>query len=1063
MTLNYKSNMKGLKISVLAILFFVGFGINYVSASHIVGGELNYRCLGKRTFEITLVIYRDCEFGDPRAYFDDPAWIGIYDGRGNLQNSEGIAGAFQLPAPTVTDTLAESINSVCFEQGDPVCVEVGVYIDTVQLTEDPNGYILTYQRCCRNETILNINDPDQTGSNYWCYIPPSAFVEPGERCNSNPKFNEWPPVFICQGQNLDFDHSATDFDGDELVYKLCQPSTALSAEDPKINSVFEFDEPTGLPVPFDLVSYAAGYDVDNMLGGTDDEKLKIDPATGRLTATPPTIGQFVIGVCVEEWRDGEKLSETRRDFQFNVRACGDPPEAVFEAPNPSCESLEVTFTNTGVGNFWGWDFGDGTTSTDQSPTHTFPAPGFYDVRLTAYIDSSCVDNMTQRIYVHNIIAADLLPDAFSKCDQGNTITANTQTDSTYQIDWSYDSGFDPIAGTGATFDLTDLDENATLYIRMQDGNGCEWIDEVDVDVELNVDFNSSNEDDCGTLTVEFGNTGDPGDITWDFGDGTTGNGISITHTYPESGTYTVTMHVVTQFCNGSISKEVTVISDDVIDLDGGGADEMTICEGDDVTLNEGGNPDFDYTWSPADLFDDPNAVTQTVTLNETTTIFVTVSKKGDPNCFYTDTITINVITIDGVNIQDVMNCEGGEVTLNEGGNPDLNYTWSPAELFAGQVNAVSPTINLMGTQTVTVVVENPELEGCTKTFEINVTIEDAFDYVLPEMVVQCGEGDVTIQGTDNEGDLIFTWLTDPVFVGNPLVTSFTRDGFVTVVISKEGSMCPDTQQVEVVIENVDLQIDIEGGNDVVHCPGDDVTLHLVGDIPTTATISWTPPAEGNGTSTTFPLTATNTIAATVTTVNGCEFSTSVEVKVSPYRAVVQGPFCVDMPGATQTYSVTEGATSYTWSSDPPANIDDPNSPTIEVNGINQTTTFKVVVVDEFGCVSEGEITTQFTNDCDGGGDPNCDKPIFVPNVFTPNGDGVNDFLTLAIANSTATLEIFIIYDRWGNEIFSSNSINNVWDGTKDGVKSPQDVYGYYARGLCDGATFIQRGNITLLR
>ncbi len=1061
MTLNYKSKMRDLRI-VLVAMFFLGFGINKSIATHIVGGELNYRCIGTRTFEITLTIYRDCQYGDPRAYFDDPAWIGIYDGLGNLQSSEGIAGAFQLPAPTNTDTLAESINSVCFEQGDPVCVEVGVYKDTVQLTENPNGYILTYQRCCRNETILNINDPDQTGSNYWCYIPASTFNDTPEDCNnSNPVFNEWPPVFICQGQNLDFDHSATDFEGDQLVYKLCQPSSALTADNPKINSVFEFEEPTGLPVPFDLVSYAPGYEVDNMLGGVDDAKLKIDPNTGRLTATPPTIGQFVIGVCVEEWRNGVKLSETRRDFQFNVRACGDPPVAAFEAPNPSCESLEVSFTNNGVGNFWGWDFGDGTTSTEESPTHTFPAPGFYDVHLIAYIDSSCIDNMTQTIYVNNIIAADILPDAFSKCDMGNTITANTQTDSSYTMEWSFDPNFDPVVGTGATFDLTDLDANATLYFRMNDGNGCEWIDEVEINTELNVDFTSSNDEDCGNLTVEFANAGDPGDLTWDFGDGTTGNGISVTHTYASSGTYTVTLDVKTQFCTGTISKEITVISDDVIDLDGLGADELNICEGDVITLNENGNTDFDYDWMPAELFDDPNAVTQTISLSNTTTIFVVISKKGDPECNYTDTITVNVANFD-VNITDITNCQGGELTLNEGGSPDLNYTWSPAELFGGQVNDVSPTITVTGTQTVTVLVENPNLENCSKEYQIQVTVEEPLDYELPEMVVQCGAADVTIQATDNEGNLIFTWLTDPPFTGNPLVTKFDESGFVSVIITRDGGMCPDTQQVEIAIEELDFDIGIEGGDEQVFCPGDNVVLNLIGDIPPTATVSWAEPVTGNDATGSFIIQNSTVVSATVTTANGCEYTVTRPVSASEYRLGLTGPLCIDQPGTLATYTAADGAVSYVWSTEPPVTITDPNATSIEL-AINQNITVRVTAVDEFGCEHNAEIMTQFVADCDGQGPNDCTSPVFVPNVFTPNGDGTNDLLTLGLLASNVTLEIFVIYDRWGNEIFATNSIDRAWDGMKDGEESPQDVYGYYARGVCGDENFIQKGNITVLR
>lgn len=344
-----------------------------------------------------------------------------------------------------------------------------------------------------------------------------------------------------------------------------------------------------------------------------------------------------------------------------------------------------------------------------------------------------------------------------------------------------------------------------------------------------------------------------------------------------------------------------------------------------------------------------------------------------------------------------------------------------------------------------------------------MTVEEPFDYTIPEMVVQCGESDVTIQATDNEGGLIFTWLTDPPFTGNPLVTNFDQDGFVTVIISKEGSMCPDTQQVEIAIEDVPLSLEIQGGNNQIFCGGDLVTINLLGDIPSTATISWTPPGSGNETSTSFEATASNTVAATVTTANGCEFTVSIPVNVSAFNGVISGPSCIDNPTETLTYTVTDGAMSYNWTANPPTTFSDPTASSIEVPGINRTTTFMVTGLDAAGCPFSATYTTEFREDCDGGGEPNCDKPIRVPTVFTPNGDGVNDILRLALSNSTAQLEIFIIYDRWGNEIFTSNSINNAWDGRKDGAESPQDVYGYYAKGTCESEPFIQRGNITLLR
>ncbi|HLG36373.1 MAG TPA: hypothetical protein VI757_15960, partial [Bacteroidia bacterium] len=71
--------------SLLRILLFVFFaGAFQASATHIVGGEMNYRWLGGNTYEISLTVYRDCATGIPA--FDNPISIGIFDNQNNLVN-----------------------------------------------------------------------------------------------------------------------------------------------------------------------------------------------------------------------------------------------------------------------------------------------------------------------------------------------------------------------------------------------------------------------------------------------------------------------------------------------------------------------------------------------------------------------------------------------------------------------------------------------------------------------------------------------------------------------------------------------------------------------------------------------------------------------------------------------------------------------------------------------------------------------------------------------------------------------------------------------------------------
>ena len=95
--------------------------------------------------------------------------------------------------------------------------------------------------------------------------------------------------------------------------------------------------------------------------------------------------------------------------------------------------------------------------------------------------------------------------------------------------------------------------------------------------------------------------------------------------------------------------------------------------------------------------------------------------------------------------------------------------------------------------------------------------------------------------------------------------------------------------------------------------------------------------------------------------------------------------------------------------------------------------------------------------------PECEEPyIFIPNAFTPNGDGSNDVLAV---RGLGIQDLYLtIFDRWGERVFETRSQDDTWDGTFKGEKLPPDVYGFYLELTCwNGETFRKKGNITLLR
>lgn len=422
------------KLYYFLIVILCTIWSNSSSATHIVGGDLSYKCLGNDRYEIILTVRRDCFFGSAGAPFDNPALVAIFSSTHNtlVTNIPGtLNGVFSMPL-SFNDTLNETVNSECAFVGQQVCVETTTYIKEITLPFLEGGYTFAYQRCCRNETINNILDPVNTGSVYSMEISEFGMTE----CNASPSFNNWPPIYICNGLEFQFDHAAFDIDGDSLAYSLCVPTKSLDDNNPVINPMGIVPAP-----PYDLVEWKSPFDLSNLLGGVP---LTIDVNTGNLTATPDMVGQYLVGVCVEEFRDGVSIGKTIRDFQFNVRACTAPPKVDFQYALINCETLKVFFNNlsTDVDDYeWQIDLGNGNIEVlyEENPSFLFPEEGTFPVTLIGVRASDgCSDTIVKDIIVEAMeIEANFNVDV-ENCSSDNPIlylTDNTIADFEYSVLW----------------------------------------------------------------------------------------------------------------------------------------------------------------------------------------------------------------------------------------------------------------------------------------------------------------------------------------------------------------------------------------------------------------------------------------------------------------------------------------------------------------------------------------------------------------------------------------------------------------------------------------------------
>ncbi len=438
-------------------------------AAHLVGGELSYVCLGGDNHRIELVVYRDCNCVSC-ADFDDPAHITIFDGEGNFVDVVDMFSPDIVEIPIDTEEL-------CLENAPDVCIQRANYELEISLPASSTGYQLVYQRCCRNNTIANLLDPGAQGSTYVIGVPPAA---PGSDCNnSSPQFDNFPPIVICANSPLIFDHSATDADGDSLVYSICEPLLGASTADP-------YPAQASFP-PYQAVEWLAPYGPDNQLAS--DPPMSVDPVTGLLTAFPNTLGQFVVGICVSEYRDGVLLSTNSRDFQFNVADC-----AIVEAlanidigeNDTICLGESVQLIGQAFSaDSWYWEPPFSLNNSDiLNPVATPTTTTTYTLTVVN-LAAGCGATAQITIHVVNPITANAGEDQ-SFCP-GQTVQLNGSGGDIYS--WSPTDGLsnpniaNPIATPNAT---------TTYTLTVSDASGsCIGIDE---------------------MTVSVGSSGDPGDM-----------------------------------------------------------------------------------------------------------------------------------------------------------------------------------------------------------------------------------------------------------------------------------------------------------------------------------------------------------------------------------------------------------------------------------------------------------------------------------------------------------------------------------------------------------------------
>ena len=214
-----------------------------------------------------------------------------------------------------------------------------LYTTIIQLPPDrygdPEGYYIAWERCCRNNFVNNIfygGQINTVGQTFFLQFSP--VVKDGQPfVNSTPVL--FPPLrdYACVGKPFYTEFGGTDLDGDSLAYSLVDPLDSSTDEPfPAITSA-----------PYNPIPWVFGIDVDNMVPGAPPLRIN---QNGLVTVTPVNQGLFVFAIKVEEFREGVKIGEVRRDFQMLVVDGCDfsTPPKVFAAKTDSKTPVSVKDT-----------------------------------------------------------------------------------------------------------------------------------------------------------------------------------------------------------------------------------------------------------------------------------------------------------------------------------------------------------------------------------------------------------------------------------------------------------------------------------------------------------------------------------------------------------------------------------------------------------------------------------------------------------------------------------------------------------------------------------------------
>ncbi|MBK8659246.1 MAG: gliding motility-associated C-terminal domain-containing protein, partial [Bacteroidetes bacterium] len=533
--------------------------------------------------------------------------------------------------------------------------------------------------------------------------------------------------------------------------------------------------------------------------------------------------------------------------------------------------------------------------------------------------------------------------------------------------------------------------------------------------------------------------------TWGFDGGTIVSGSGqgpYSIEWNTAGAKNLTLDVVDNGCTSAqITQSITVNNNPVADA---GAD-ITVCSGGSVQIGAPAIGTYTYQWNPA--ADLSSSTTADPTFSSTNTTPVPVINQLvlgviENGCFDFDTVDITLNPVAPTTISasgPVSFCDGGSVTLTAD-SVYVTYLWSNTTVGNTITTSQSGTFFMTGA----------DANGCQYlSNSITVTVNPAPVLSLvssqDETCFGDNDGSITVNATGGQSPYNFDWNTTPVQSG---ATASNLAAGSYDAIATDGNGCADTATYTISSPaQLILNIDNVTGASCFGFTDASVTVSTTGGN-SPYTYNWSNGSVGSILSNV----GAGTYSVTVNDINNCSETSSMAV-AEPQQFTLATlsfdsiPFGTELPIDLNVQPA--GTYTYEWS---PANYlscDDCASP---VFSAIRNSAYTVTVTDVSGCTVTATINVNV----------DAQKPVFIPNVFTPNGDNANDVFSVFVNN--VTYYSLMVFNRSGEKVFDSFNENTGWDGFYRGKEAPPGVYVYVVNvTFLDGENQRFKGTVTLLR